>query len=161
MASLAVALVEVSMKAMHISIVDDTTVALANDYIRDGEYSDGDFNFDDSQQLVSLALWKADEELASFESAGLFGGWRLSPMRRLVLTLNNVREVRFVRQSSGTGNHPLEGAHWDHRGTVRIDTYDGITIELATNNLDGELQITDDIDRNRIQRSRSWGLERR
>jgi hypothetical protein len=148
------------MQSTEITIIDKATLGLASDVIRDGEFADSDFSFDESERVVTLTLWKADDELAYFEPAGLFGGFRMSPMRRLVLTFNGVQSVHFVEQSRGAGNHPLGGIRWDDCGTVLIDTYDGITIELAATQLEGQLEVTDEVDRSRIQRSRSLGRPR-
>jgi hypothetical protein len=148
------------MNPIAITIVDKSTLSLISDYIRDGEYSDDDLRIDQRRKTVTLTVWKADYELSTFERAGLVGGWRVSPMRRLVLKINRVQRVDFTKHSPGKGNHPLEGVHWRKRGVVHIDTYDGITIELEVNDLEGELEVTDEVDHSRIQRSRSLGIGR-
>jgi hypothetical protein len=154
LAPLALALVEkrVSVDTHRINIIDNATLREAADLIRDGEFADDDFHFDSSQQSAILSLWKSDESLSSFEAGGLLARYHVSPMRRFVLTFRSVANVEFLRQSSGAGNHPIGGIRWDHRHTVCIDTYDGITIQLTVATLDGSLEITDDVDRNRNQR---------
>lgn len=149
------------MRSGSITIVNNATLALATEYIRDGEFSDRDLSFNESLQLVSLTLWKADDELASIEIGGFIRGWQISPMRRLVLIFTGVRDMHFVEESKGTEIHPLGGVQWNQHDNVRIDTYDGITINLTVNSLNGELQISDDIDQSRVQRTRSWVFWRR
>ncbi len=146
------------MDTTHIHVADDATLEAACDLIRDSELADDDLRFDRSRQTAVFAFWKADDDLSAFERAGLFTGWRVSPMRRLELTFRSVIGLELIRQSSGTGEHPVGGIRWDKRKTVCIDTYDGVTVVLNIGGLDATLQITDQVDRNRTQRSRRWSL---
>ena len=146
------------MKATCINAIDDQSLKVASDIIRDGEFADGDFRFDSPQHTVTLSLWKADEELSSFEREGLFVRWRISPMRRLELSFRSVMSVEFIRKSSGTSPHPIGGIRWNNGEAVYIDTYDGLTVGLTISKLDGTLLITGDIDPSRSQRSRSSSL---
>jgi hypothetical protein len=144
------------MQPTCIRVFDESTLALASDYFRDGVYSDKDLQFDNAQGIVTLSIWKADDDLATYERTGWFSWWRLSPMRRLKLSFGEVQSIRFDNQSPGSGKHPLGGSEWNHREKLRIYTYDGINLEVTVNRLDGQLEVTDEIDRDHVQKSRIW-----
>jgi len=146
------------MTLTHIRIVDISAVIDASDVVRDAQFSEADFQFDDAQHTARLDLWTPDESLSSIQCSGPFHICRVSPLRKFELTFSFAQQARFVRQSSGTGNHCLGAIGWDNRHTVKIESYDGLVIELTVTVLDGSLRATDVVDWDRAHRCRSFSF---
>jgi hypothetical protein len=134
------------MEPAEIPIGNAVRLEEATVLVRDGEFLDQDFAFDEGAGTATLTLRVLDRDLTRYEPRRLWLARRVIPHRKLKLVFRRIEQATLLHdKTAGRGLHAVGGIDWrDQR--ILIQTYDAVTISMRASTLDGSLHITNEVD---------------